>query len=658
MDRVSPVSPAQAAEIALRHYGVSGTAERLASEHDDTFRLAGADGVARLLKISVAPAPPAFPVPADRDSAGDVAADGPGFQTALLLHLADVAPELPVQRVVATLDGQPEVRLLLDGSAGEPRLIRLTTWLDGELLGRGTTSAGLRREIGATLGRLNIALRGFAHPGARRTHQWDLQNFGALRPLLEQLPESGMLPSVGRALAADGLVTGGLTTDGLTADGGLRAALAGCLDRFDAVLRPALTGVPAQVIHTDFHGENLLTDGSRITGILDFGDALAGPVAMDVGVAACYQLGAGRPGGDLLAPAVDVVAGYHAVDPLSGAELDLVAEFMVARVAARIIVSQSTAARDPANSGYLLRRTPQAVAQLAALRALPSEEIGRRLRAACAARGGPVSQSAPLMVNGFDGSGLPGLPAAAQELIARREAALGGAYRLFYERPVEFVRGSGVYLYDPDGVAYLDAYNNVPSVGHSHPRVTEAVSRQLATLNTHTRYLTDGVVGYAERLLATHTIGPAHAMFTCTGSEANDLALRIARSCTGGTGVIVTENAYHGVTAAVAELSPSLGANVPLGAHVRTVPAPPADRTSPRASPPPSRTCGGTACGWRRSWPTRSSPPTGCGPTRRGSSPRWPTWCTRRAASTSPTRCSLASAGPARSCGGTSGTPG
>jgi 4-aminobutyrate aminotransferase-like enzyme len=185
-----------------------------------------------------------------------------------------------------------------------------------------------------------------------------------------------------------------------------------------------------------------------------------------------------------------------------------------------------------------------------------------------------VSQPGPLMVNGFDGSGLSGLPAETQQLIARREAALGGAYRLFYERPVEFVRGSGVYLYDPDGVAYLDAYNNVPSVGHSHPRVTEAVSRQLATLNTHTRYLTDGVVGYAERLLATHTTGPAHAMFTCTGSEANDLALRIARSCTGRTGVIVTENAYHGVTAAVAELSPSLGANVPLGVHVRTVPAP------------------------------------------------------------------------------------
>ena len=179
------------------------------------------------------------------------------------------------------------------------------------------------------------------------------------------------------------------------------------------------------------------------------------------------------------------------------------------------------------------------------------------------------------MVNGYDGSRAAELPPATSELIRRREHVLGGAYRLFYEQPVTFTHGSGVHLYDPEGNAYLDAYNNVPSVGHSHPHVTETVSRQLATLNTHTRYLTEGVVGYAERLLATHELGaPANAMFTCTGSEANDLALRVARQYTGATGVIVTANAYHGVTAALAELSPSLGPNVPLGAHVRVVPAP------------------------------------------------------------------------------------
>ena len=134
VDRVSPVSPAQAAEIALAHYGVTGTAERLASEHDDTFRLAGADGVVRLLKISVAPC--------------DDAADGTaGFQTALLLHLARVAPELPVQRVIATLDGRPEITLSLDradrAQGGEPRrLVRMTSWLDGQLLGGGPPASG------------------------------------------------------------------------------------------------------------------------------------------------------------------------------------------------------------------------------------------------------------------------------------------------------------------------------------------------------------------------------------------------------------------------------------------------------------------------------------------------------------------------------------
>jgi 4-aminobutyrate aminotransferase-like enzyme len=180
----------------------------------------------------------------------------------------------------------------------------------------------------------------------------------------------------------------------------------------------------------------------------------------------------------------------------------------------------------------------------------------------------------------------------ASELVRRRESLLGTGYRLFYERPVHFARGAGVYLYDPEGNAYLDAYNNVPSVGHCHPRVAQAIARQAATLNVHTRYLTEGLTDYAERLLSIHADGDGgdggldRAMFTCTGSEANDLALRIARHHTGGTGIIVTANAYHGVTAAVAEVSPSLGPNVPAGPHVRTVPAPIRGITSPEDTAP------------------------------------------------------------------------
>jgi hydroxylysine kinase len=349
---VPRLSPAQAEEIALRYYGVSGTAQRLAAEHDDAFRLVTRAGRSRLLKISAAGA-----------AAGPVS-----FQTAVLLHLAAVAPGLPVQRVTAALDGAPEV--LTRAGEGPARLVRMTSWLDGEMLGGGVADAALRREIGATLARLNVALRGLRHPGARRTHLWDLQNFWRLRALLGELPGSGLLPDVARALGADGPALAG----------GLRAALEERLDRFDAVVRPVLAATGTQVIHADFHGDNLLADGGRITGILDFGDALAGPVAMDVGVAACYQLGAGP---SPLGPALDVVAGYHATDPLGAADLALAAEFIVARVAARIIVSQYNALREPANRGYLLRRTPQAIGHLAALRLLAPDEIARSLRAAC-----------------------------------------------------------------------------------------------------------------------------------------------------------------------------------------------------------------------------------------------------------------------------------
>jgi 4-aminobutyrate aminotransferase-like enzyme len=178
------------------------------------------------------------------------------------------------------------------------------------------------------------------------------------------------------------------------------------------------------------------------------------------------------------------------------------------------------------------------------------------------------------MVNAFDPETAGPLDPELHRIIERRAKLLGPAYKLFYRNPIQIVRGEGVHLYDANGQAYLDAYNNVPSVGHCHPRVVEAIARQAATLNTHTRYANTEILAYAERLLATYPAEIGHVMFTCTGSEAVDLALRIARFRTGGEGTIITANAYHGVTSAAAEISPSLGPGVPLGRSVRTV-APP-----------------------------------------------------------------------------------
>lgn len=163
---------------------------------------------------------------------------------------------------------------------------------------------------------------------------------------------------------------------------------------------------------------------------------------------------------------------------------------------------------------------------------------------------------------------------ATESLIAARDRILGPAYRLFYQRPVHLVRGEGTRLYDADGACYLDAYNNVASVGHCHPHVVEAVTRQLSTLNTHTRYLHGGIVSYSERLLDTMPEQLDQVMYACTGSEVNDLALRVAEMYTGAKGVIVTSDAYHGNTAAVTAISPSIGGSTALGEHVRTIPPP------------------------------------------------------------------------------------
>ncbi|MDB5502548.1 MAG: 4-aminobutyrate aminotransferase [Tardiphaga sp.] len=185
------------------------------------------------------------------------------------------------------------------------------------------------------------------------------------------------------------------------------------------------------------------------------------------------------------------------------------------------------------------------------------------------------------MNNAFDPASAAGLSERSRKLVERRTALLGPAYRLFYNDPVEVARAKGVLLYDSEGHEYLDAYNNVVSVGHCHPRVVAAISEQLGTLCTHTRYIQEGILNYAEDLLGTHADNLKHVMFTCTGSEANDLALRIARHYTGKRGIIVTDEAYHGNSDLTASFSPSLGAQSPLGTWVRRVPAPDSYRVAP-----------------------------------------------------------------------------
>ena len=160
------------------------------------------------------------------------------------------------------------------------------------------------------------------------------------------------------------------------------------------------------------------------------------------------------------------------------------------------------------------------------------------------------------------------------DLIDRRQAVLGPNVPTFYEEPVHLIKGEGVWVWDKDGQKYLDCYNNVPHVGHCHPHVVEAISVQAQKLNTHTRYLHEGIVDYGERLTAKFQTELNQIIMVCSGSEANDIALRMAQAATGKTGIIATDNTYHGNTMAVSQLSsrkPPIGG---YAANVRHVPAP------------------------------------------------------------------------------------
>ncbi|MBE3640118.1 aspartate aminotransferase family protein [Mangrovicoccus algicola] len=161
-----------------------------------------------------------------------------------------------------------------------------------------------------------------------------------------------------------------------------------------------------------------------------------------------------------------------------------------------------------------------------------------------------------------------------ETLAERRERLMGPNVPTFYDDPVHVVRGEGVWLWDAAGRRYLDCYNNVPHVGHGHPRVVAAIAAQAARLNTHTRYHHTLILDYIERLTATMGHGLSQMILTCTGSEANDVALRMAQAATGKRGVIATDNTYHGNTLATSQLSTR---RPPIGgypAHVRLVPAP------------------------------------------------------------------------------------
>jgi 4-aminobutyrate aminotransferase-like enzyme len=300
-------------------------------------------------------------------------------------------------------------------------------------------------------------------------------------------------------------------------------------------------------VHGDFTLDNVLVDErGRVSGITDFGDLGFGTRAGDLAIDLCSILRVG--GEEPFRTARIAIDGYQSRIPLEGEELDLLGDLVLARLAALVAISAWRVERYPENAEYIQSWDDESWALLEQFDALGFDEVAHELGAS--------------------------RTVATEELLERRERVLGSALTgLTYREPLHVVRGEGVWLFDAQGRRYLDCYNNVPVVGHCHPRVTEAVVRQTRLLNTHSRYLYEPLVELAERLVATMPpeTGLDAVMLVNSGSEANDLAWRLATTATGHRGAIVTGFAYHGVTTAIADFSPEEWQQGFKPEHVETI---------------------------------------------------------------------------------------
>ena len=442
------------------------------------------------------------------------------LQAAALRHIEQVDPSLPVMRALPAVSGEPWVEIA--GPDGRTYPARLFTFLPGRVAANTALTTEAIRAHGQVSARLGRALRGFFHRAADYEILWNIAHLPRLRPLLAHV-----------------------------AEGPRRAQVQRVLDRFEARVAPALPGLRAQVIHGDLSLDNVLFgEDLRPSGIVDFGDMTHAPLVCDLAVAIADVLH-GRP--DAITAAEAMIGGYASVTPLEEDEAGLLADLVMARLATEITVTAWRSSLHPGNAAYAASGEPGARAFADAIEAMGVDVVARRFREAC--RQLPYTRSAP------------------SDLLERRRRALPRS-PLFYEHPVHLVRGEGVWLFDPDDRRYLDCYNNVPVVGHSHPRVVQAVSEQQHLLATHSRYLHEAIVELAERLQATLPPELDAVMVVNSGSEANDLAWRIACAATGQAGAIVTGCAYHGLTAATHALSPEVWAKDERPAHVATIPAP------------------------------------------------------------------------------------
>lgn len=333
------ISVAGADRIARQVFGVTGQFRNLSSERDSNFHITLPCGAQALLKITNA-----------REDRSVTA-----MQTAALMHLAVVDPDLPVQRICETLSGGAWE--IVTGPSGQEHVVRLMSWLEGTMLHAATPGPDLHRRIGNLLGRLTKGMRGFFHPAAGHILQWDIKQAAGLRPMLDAVPDTA-----------------------------LRNRLARHLDRFEAEIAPRLPHLRAWVVHNDFNPHNLVVDATEArnpTGIIDFGDMVHTPLACDLAIACSYNI---TTGSAPLARVAAIVAGYASVLMPEEEEIALLPDLIRMRHITTLAITAWRAARYPENATYILRNSDVSLRGLDMIDRIGTHEAAQVLRAAIHAK--------------------------------------------------------------------------------------------------------------------------------------------------------------------------------------------------------------------------------------------------------------------------------
>ena len=491
----------EAVHLARTWYGLEAAASPLPSERDQNFLLVTAAGARFVLKIANA-----------TEAIASLEA-----QNAAMAHVAARSDACP--RVVPATTGEMIVRL-----PGSPHLVRLVTYLAGTPLAEHPRrSTSLLEDLGRRLGEIDSALAGFDHPAVHRDFHWDLAN--ADRIVRDYLP--------------------------LVADPTLRALVEKLSARAWAAVAARKPWLRRGVVHNDANDWNVLVEGERVCGIIDFGDMLVSWTAAEPAVAAAYAV---LDADDPLATAASVVRGYHRAYPLADEEIAAMFPLVCLRLCMSACIAGWQQQQRP-DDEYLGRSQEPIRRTLPALAAIDYAEAEAALRAACGVE--------PKMTTA--------------EILDARARSIGPSLSIAYRKPVHVARGWMQYLFDADGRRYIDGYNNVPHVGHCHPRVVEAAARQMRALNTNTRYLHESLEQFADRLTATLPAPLRVCYFVNSGSEANELALRLARAHTRSRDLVVLDAAYHGNTTTLVDISPYKfngpgGSGKPGWVHVAPVP--------------------------------------------------------------------------------------